>query len=92
MRYWYTCIAGTLFEFSRAISHHHALCDKVTSKNRLTLLVNCFSDNWSRQREQHPFIDQDSDAFVVLLSYMRCGFVKVELLTDLVCFKQSISE
>jgi hypothetical protein len=58
-----------------------------TLVNSSSYFASQFSDNWSRQGEEPIFIDQDSDAFSVLLSYMRCGFVKVEQLTDLVLFQ-----
>lgn len=55
-----------------------------------------FSDVWANHSQQHhdnidhPFIDQDPDAFEVLLSYMRCGFVKEEELTAKVLFQAEL--
>ncbi len=57
-----------------------------------------FSDVWSSQHlhhhhgkeQHHPFIDQDPEAFAVLLSFMRCGFIKEDELTEKVLFQAEL--
>ena len=73
-------------------------CSKNTLISFSRYFASMFSNDWHRKNEDHDgyystptrtdtntyFIDQDPDAFQVLLNYMRNGFIKASTITETV--------